>query len=68
MLCDGGDIEDEKHFLLECSVYSILRDYHHMNFESVSEMLNMDNQYRLSNYLISAYELRQNLIWGREGE
>ena len=68
VLCDGGDIEDEGHFLLECTVYSILRDHHHMNFESVPEMLNMDNQYQLSKYLISAYELRQSLIWGREGE
>ena len=68
VLCGGGDVEDERHFLLECTVYSILRDYHHMNFENVPEMLNMDNQYQLSKYLISAYELRQRLIWGREGE
>ena len=67
MLCSDRDVEDEKHFLLKCTAYSILTDYHHMNFENVPEMLNMDNKYQLSKFLLSAFELRQRLIWGRAG-
>ena len=38
-----------------------------MNFETVPDMLNMDNQHQLAKFLTSAFELRQRLIWGREG-
>ena len=68
IFCNNQDIEDEEHFLLKCTTYSILRDYHHMNFENVPEMLNMEDQYQLSRFLLSAFELRQRLILGREGE
>ena len=68
IFCNNKDIEDEEHFLLKCTTYSILRDYHHMNFENVPEMLNMDDQYQLSRFLLSAFELRQRLSWGRVGE
>ncbi len=68
IFCNDQDVEDEEHFLLKCTTYSILREYHHINFENVPEMLNMEDQYQLSRFLLSAFELRQRLSWGRGGE
>ena len=67
-ICKGHVVEDEGHFLLECTVYSHLREHHNMNFETVPDMLNMENQHQLAKYLVSSFDLRQRLIWGREGE
>ena len=67
-VCEENAIEDEEHFLLKCPTYSILREHHRMNFENVPDMLNTDDQYQLSKYLISAYELRLRLDQGRRGE
>ena len=64
-VCEENAIEDEEHFLLKCPTYSILREHHRMNFENVPDMLNTDDQYQLSKYLISAYELRLRLDQGR---
>ena len=66
ILCDDQVIEDEEHFLLRCDTYSILREEYQMNFENIPDMLNTDDQYQLSKYLISSYELRLRLIQGRE--
>ena len=67
-LCDGRDVEDEGHFLLNCPIFTELRHHHGMDFVSVPDILNMENQYQLAQYLLSAFELRQRLIWGRAGE
>ena len=64
-LCSDRAVEDEEHFLLNCSTYAILRESHHMNFENVPDMMNMDDQHRLSKFLLSAFEFRQRLTWGR---
>ena len=68
ILCNEQVIEDEDHFLLRCTAYSHVRDYYSMTFANVPDMLNMDDQYKLAKFLTSALELRQRLIWGREGE
>ena len=67
-LCDEQVIEDEEHFLMKCSVFTHLRDHYQMNFNNISDILNMENQYQLAQYLLSAFELRQRAIWGRAGE
>ena len=67
-LCSDRAVEDEEHFLLHCPTYAILRESHHMNFENVPDMMNMDDQHALSKYLLSAFEFRQRLAWGRRGE
>ena len=54
ILCDNQVIEDEEHFLLRCDTYSILREEYRMNFENIPDMLNTDDQYQLSKYLISS--------------
>ena len=66
--CDEQVVEDEGHFLLTCTAYTHLRDYHRMNFDNLPDILNMENQYQLAKYLLSAFELRQRLIWGRGGD
>ena len=68
IVCNEHQIEDEEHFLLKCTAYSHLRNHYNMDFANVSDMLNMDDQYTLAKFLISTLELRQRLIWGREGE
>ena len=64
-LCSNRAVENEEHFLLHCPTYAILRESHHMNFENVPDMMNMDDQHALSKYLLSAFEFRQRLTWGR---
>ena len=67
-LCDEEIVEDEEHFLLNCTTFTQLRDHYDMNFLNLPDILNMDDQYRLAQYLLSAFELRQRLLWGRAGE
>ena len=67
IFCNDHVVEDENHFLLKCTAYFHLRDYYNMNFENVPDMLDMDDQYHLAKFLLSAFELRQRFIWGREG-
>ena len=68
MLCNESVIEDEVHFLLKCPVYTNLRDYYQFNYDNVPDLLNMDDQYTLAKYLLSAFELRERLLWGRGRE
>ena len=67
-LCEKSAIEDEEHFLLKCTTYSHLREYHQIDMQNVPDLLNMDNQYKLAQFLLSTLEFRQRLIWGRVGE
>ena len=67
-LCDTMEIEDEDHFLLRCTSYSYIRDHYQMSQQTVPEMLNMEDQNHLAQFLSSAFELRQNLLWGRGRE
>ena len=66
VLCDEQVVEDEDHFLLKCGTYSILREEYQMNFENVPDMLDTDDQYQLSKYLIASYKFRLRLIQGRQ--
>ena len=68
VLCNEHVVEDEEHFLLRCTAYSHLRIHYNMLFQNVPDMLNIEDQYQLAIFLISALELRQRLLWGREGE
>ena len=68
VLCNEHLIEDEDHFLIKCTAYSHLRVHYNMDFANVSDMMNMDDQYTLAKFLTSTLELRQRLLWGREGE
>ena len=64
-LCDEGTVEDENHFLLNCTTYTFFRNHHQMNFQNISDMINMDDQRKLAQFLNSAFELRERLLWGR---
>ena len=68
LLCTEEAIEDEEHFLMKCPTYSHLREYHQMNTDNVPDLLNSDDQYKLAKFLISAFELRERLLCGRERE
>ena len=68
VLCNEHVVEDEEHFLLRCTAYSHLRIHYNMLFQNVPDMLDIEDQYQLAIFLISALELRQRLLWGREGE
>ena len=64
-LCDDQVVEDEDHFLLKCTTYTHLRDHYQINHDNVPDFLNMENQSLLAKYLLSAYELRERLLFGR---
>ena len=64
-LCDEGTVEDENHFLLNCTTYTYFRNHYQMNFQNISDMINMDDQRKLAQFLNSAFELRERLLWGR---
>ena len=64
-LCYDQVVEDEDHFLLRCTTYSHLRDHYQINQDNVPDVLNMEDQYRLAKFLLSAYELRERLFFGR---
>ena len=66
ILCDEEVVEDEDHFLLKCRTYSILREEYQMDFENIPNMLDTDDQYQLSRYLIASYQFRLRLIQGRQ--
>ncbi len=68
VFCNEGAIEDEGHFLLKCPIYTNLRDHYQINFDNVPDFLNMDDQFQLAKYLLSAFELRERLLWGRVRE
>ena len=58
-MCSDMAIEDEGHFLLKCKKYEHLRKEHHINTDNVTQLMNVENQESLAQYLISAFELRQ---------
>ena len=60
--CTEGVIEDEEHFLLRCETYQPLRNKHNMEAENLNDFLNFENQEKLGKYLISAFELRENVL------
>ena len=69
ILCTERAIEDEVHFLVNCPVYTNLKDYYQINANlCVPDLLNMDDQYTLGKYLLSAFELRERLLCGRGRE
>ena len=64
-LCNDQVVEDEDHFLLKCSTYTHLRDHYQINHDNLPDFLNMEDQSLLAKYLLSAYELRERLLFGR---
>ena len=66
--CQNGTIENEEHFLINCSTYQPLRDHFRVNFDNIYDFLQTDDQEQLAKFLLSAFEVRQRLINGREGE
>ena len=64
-LCYDQVVEDEDHFILRCITYSHLRDHYQINQDNVQDVLNMEDQHRLAKFLLSAYELRERLFFGR---
>ena len=67
-LCEEGAIEDESHFLLNCTTYQPIRELYNVNLENISDLLNMENQAQLAKYLLSSFELRKRLSNGRGRE
>ena len=67
-ICQDGSIEDENHFLIECEAYKPLKDLFKMQALDLQDFLNAEDQLTLGKYLLSALELRERLIYGREGE
>ena len=64
-LCYDQVVEDEDHFILRCTTYSYLRDLYRINQDNVQNVLNMEDQHRLAKFLLSAYDLREKLFFGR---
>ena len=56
-MCAAGVVEDEKHFLLECDAYSMLRAAHGIDASDMREVLG-GNQYQLASFLHSAARMR----------
>ena len=68
IICQNGSIENEVHFLLDCRTYQPLRDLFKIDFDSIFDILETENQSLLGKYLLSAFELRERLIQGRGRE
>ena len=66
--CQDGTIENESHFLINCSTYEPLKDLFHMQATDLTNFLETENQLQLGKFLLSAFELRERLIYGREEE
>ena len=60
--CCLGAVEDEKHFLIECTTYQGVREKYNMQAVSLHDFLNTENQGNLAKYLKEAYELRDKLL------
>ena len=59
--CNGGNIETEKHFLLECSKYDILRQkYDLTELNTVQQLMHDTPKDILGEYLIEAFSVREN--------
>ena len=57
--CALGVVEDEKHFLLECTTYQSVREKYHMQADNIHDFfLNSPNQKNVANFLEKAFELR----------
>ena len=67
-ICEMGEIEDEGHFLLNCETYQTLKEFHSIHAENICDLLNMEDQSKLGGYLISAFQLREQLLNGRGRE
>ena len=62
-MCDMGEIETEKHFLLECNKYEQLRNkFNTLEFTTVRQLINNSDQIQLGNYLVEAFELKANTL------
>ena len=62
-LCTSGQIEDEEHFLLDCSLYNHLRLKY--NFENINEITGLftgDTLNTFAKYLKEAFEARDAII------
>ena len=66
--CQNGTIENEEHFLINCSTYQPLRDHYGMQANNIYDFLHMDNQEQLAKFLLSAFEMRERLLNGRARE
>ena len=65
--CQDGTVETESHFLLNCSTYQPLRDLFNMQANNTIDFLHTENQMQLGMFLLSAFKLRERLIYGRVG-
>ena len=67
-LCENGEVEDEGHFLLNCVIYQPLRELHFIQADNIHDLLNMEEQPKLGENLISSFQLRERLLNGRGRE
>ena len=56
--CYCGDVEDEKHFLTQCTMYEHIRRKHHVTTKNISTILE-DNKYL--QYIQDLYDARKDL-------
>ena len=62
-LCKSGQIEDEEHFLLDCSLYSTLRlKYNFEHINEVTDFFTGDTLNTLGKYLKEAFEVRDTIV------
>ena len=63
-VCNSGQIENEEHFLIQCSKYNTIRNnlFGPININDATDeflrIMKQSDSKILSNYIISAYELR----------
>ena len=67
-LCTSEQIEDEEHFLLDCSLYSPLRlKYNFEHINEVTDFFTGDTLNTLGKYLKEAFEVRDTIIKIKRG-
>ena len=59
-LCSTDEIETEKHFLLKCNKYELLKNnYNIAEYNTISEFFNDMDKTNLGSYLIEPFKLRE---------
>ena len=57
--CDRNEVEDEKHFLYECTLYNELRKHYHIWHGETSALFSKDNLPETKDFVHQAFSLRE---------
>ena len=62
VFCARGEVEDEKHFLYHCDLYSEIRRKYPITVSEASAIFSEENLPNLTLYIFEAFKLRENTI------